>query len=213
MALQDSGIIKISDLVTEFGGSTPRKLTNYYRGGSLVVESTNNATIPTSGRIKLTDFYNTGGPSISIISSSQRQIGGTTRLFYDNETFSTNSGVGSQTKLVIVYCSRSTSDTGGETSNKTEFGPCTVTGKTVTEVLREGESFQFGSPSGPSGDVMTSSSVQYICNLGNESSFNITLGRSNASGQFAGTGPAYKKILLEPAPAYNEHFFGTGSRK
>jgi hypothetical protein len=204
MGLQASGPIKISEIPPVFGGSAPHNLDEYYRGGSNVAASNVNASIPTSGTIKLTDFYSTGGNSINVI--SQRQIGGTDRLFYNNETIPTNANKDSQTKLVIVYCSRSTSDTGGEISNKTEFGPCTVTGKTVTEVLREGESFEPSSISGPSGDVLTSASVQYICNLGNESSFNITLGRSNASGQFAGTGPALAMIIQVDGVSFTSPF-------
>ena len=36
MALQTSGSISISDLVSEFGGSAPHSLSEYYRGGSNV---------------------------------------------------------------------------------------------------------------------------------------------------------------------------------
>ena len=210
MALQSSGRIKISDLVTEFGGGTPRKLTNYYRGGSLVVQSTNNATVPTSGRIKLSNFYNTGGFSISIISGSQRQIGGTDSLFYNNETFSTNSGIGPQSKLVVVYCTRATSHTLGGDS-ETNRGPCTISGVSVTEVLNEETHFDIPTFSQIAGRVTPNrdkscASVQYICNIGNRSSFNITLGRSNSSGGFTGIGPALAMIIQVDGVSFTSPF-------
>jgi hypothetical protein len=57
MAIQSSGIIRISDLVTEFGGTAPHSLSEYYRGGLLVPNSTINGNIPTGGQINLSNFY------------------------------------------------------------------------------------------------------------------------------------------------------------
>jgi hypothetical protein len=57
MAVTSSAPIDIGDLVTEFGGSTPHSLTEYYRGGSLVPNTTANNSVPTSGAISLTDFF------------------------------------------------------------------------------------------------------------------------------------------------------------
>lgn len=57
MPLPASGSIALSQIATEFGGSAPHTLTEYYRGGSLVPNTAHNAAIPTSGAIKLTDFY------------------------------------------------------------------------------------------------------------------------------------------------------------
>ena len=57
MALPSSGTLKISDISGEFGGSTPHSLSEYYRGGSLVPDSSTNSSVPTSGQIKITDFY------------------------------------------------------------------------------------------------------------------------------------------------------------
>jgi hypothetical protein len=63
MVLQSSGTISINDLVTEFGGSAPHSLSEYYRGGGLVPDTATNANIPTSGQIDMNDFY--GGDVIS----------------------------------------------------------------------------------------------------------------------------------------------------
>lgn len=55
MTLQLSGQICITDLITECGGTGC--LTQYYRGGGLVPDTVENAGVPTSGEICLTDFY------------------------------------------------------------------------------------------------------------------------------------------------------------
>lgn len=55
--LQSSGLIKLTEIVSEFGGTAPHKFSEYYRGGSGGVGD-NNTNVPTSGRIALTDFYN-----------------------------------------------------------------------------------------------------------------------------------------------------------
>ena len=56
MTLPLSGIIKLSDLQREFGGPNPPRLKNYYLNGGNVHQNPK-GTIPTSGPIKLTDFY------------------------------------------------------------------------------------------------------------------------------------------------------------
>ena len=56
MALQGSGIIKLSEIQTEFTGSNPISLSEYYRGGSYVTG--NNTNVPTSGAISFSSFYN-----------------------------------------------------------------------------------------------------------------------------------------------------------
>lgn len=50
MALQTSGAITLSDIQTEFGGSNPVSLSEYYGVA---------AGVPSSGAIKLSDFYGT----------------------------------------------------------------------------------------------------------------------------------------------------------
>jgi hypothetical protein len=58
MALPLSGVITLSDLQTEFGGTNPIGLNEYYRGGILVPNGPpQNAAIPTSGAISLSNFY------------------------------------------------------------------------------------------------------------------------------------------------------------
>ena len=59
MALPSSGTLTMADIAGEFGGSVPHSLSEYYRGGSLVLDTSLTASIPTSGLIKLSDFYGT----------------------------------------------------------------------------------------------------------------------------------------------------------
>ncbi len=57
MAIPGSGPIKISEIATEFGDTTPNSMSEYYRGGSLVPDAPANANIPESGAIEMQDFY------------------------------------------------------------------------------------------------------------------------------------------------------------
>ena len=67
MPLQSSGSISLNNVATEFGGSTPHAINEYYRAGTNVPDTTANASIPTSGTISLDDFY--GGDSTPAASS------------------------------------------------------------------------------------------------------------------------------------------------
>lgn len=55
MAIQPSGVIALSDIQDEFGGTNPIGLSEYYRGGAYT--TSNNTSVPTSGAISLSDFY------------------------------------------------------------------------------------------------------------------------------------------------------------
>lgn len=54
--LQSSGQIRLTDITTEFGGTAPHRISEYYQGGSAGVGD-NNTNVPTTGRISLTNFY------------------------------------------------------------------------------------------------------------------------------------------------------------
>ena len=74
MAIPGSGPIKISELATEFGDTTPNSMSEYYRGGSLVPDSPTNSGVPASGAIALEDFYgaqNRVALALTISSSTQ----------------------------------------------------------------------------------------------------------------------------------------------
>lgn len=90
MPLPESGPISLSDIQNEFGGNNPISITEYYRGGSLVPDTTTNSSIPTSGQISFDDFY--GGSilvpkSISTVTDSRSVCGtsvSTTGYFDDS---------------------------------------------------------------------------------------------------------------------------------
>lgn len=55
MALPGSGPMSLAQLQTEFGGSNPVSLSEYYRGGAYV--TANNTGVPVSGQVSLSQFY------------------------------------------------------------------------------------------------------------------------------------------------------------
>ena len=57
MVLQSSGAITLAQIQTEFGGSNPININEYYRGGANVPDTAANSGIPTSGTISLNNFY------------------------------------------------------------------------------------------------------------------------------------------------------------
>lgn len=59
MAIPSSGPITLSNIQTEFGGTDPVGLNEYYRGGANVENTRNTVTVPVSGRISTNNFYGT----------------------------------------------------------------------------------------------------------------------------------------------------------
>ena len=59
MPLPSSGEISLGDIQTEFGGTNPIAIIEYYRGSGLVPNQSPNLNMPISGVIKLSDFYST----------------------------------------------------------------------------------------------------------------------------------------------------------
>ena len=58
MAIPGPGVaISMNTIATEFGGTVPHSLNEYYRGGGLVPNTPGNAAIPTSGAIPMGSFY------------------------------------------------------------------------------------------------------------------------------------------------------------
>lgn len=61
MTLPTSGPLSLTDIQTEFGGSNPISLNEYYAGGSYVPSGTTGTygAVPTSGQISIQNFYGT----------------------------------------------------------------------------------------------------------------------------------------------------------
>lgn len=60
MAVRSSGSISLSEIQTEFGGSNPISLSEYYRGGGYISTPPSwNGNVPASGAISIGQFYGT----------------------------------------------------------------------------------------------------------------------------------------------------------
>jgi len=86
MALQSSGQIKLSEIATEFGGSAPHALSEYYGSD----------TVPSSGMITFSDFYGTSDVTFNaVITNGNRNLkAGTNQRGYSNGA--SNNGTGNQ---------------------------------------------------------------------------------------------------------------------
>lgn len=92
MALPTSGQLSLNDIQTEFGGTSPIEIIEYYRGGTYVPDTAANSDIPISGEISIEDFY--GGDSSPALDSYSLGYGAnsTSACNYDNSgTFYQNS--------------------------------------------------------------------------------------------------------------------------
>lgn len=83
MAIKSSGPLGLyADIANEFGGERPHSLSEYYRNGLLVPNSSVNNNVPTTGPISFSNFYNatrfftttTNVPSISTLTFAQSCI-------------------------------------------------------------------------------------------------------------------------------------------
>jgi len=72
MALPGSGALSFSAIQTEFGGSNPISLSEYYRGGAYVRGQA--TTVPTSGAISLSNFYGTSATIVLAITSNTSHV-------------------------------------------------------------------------------------------------------------------------------------------
>ncbi len=82
MAIVSSGAVSLSDIATEFGGSQPHSMSEYYSGGSNVpsgVQNASSVTIPTSGQISLASSFYGSVASIMPYSTNMTSVG-----FYHN---------------------------------------------------------------------------------------------------------------------------------
>lgn len=73
MAISSSGSISLSTIQTEFGGSNPIGINEYYRGGSYVSQNHQNVNVPTSGQVDMAKYRGTNwARSFSITISSDQ---------------------------------------------------------------------------------------------------------------------------------------------
>lgn len=74
MAFKGSGSVKVSEIRNHFGGSASDKFSEYYRGGTYVPDTTPNASIPTSGTIKVSDFYSSSNAVVTCPNKSYTKV-------------------------------------------------------------------------------------------------------------------------------------------
>ena len=69
MALPSSGPLTLANIQTEFGGSNPISLSEYYAGGSFVPAGTTGTygAVPSSGAISIRNFYGTTAVTIDFL--------------------------------------------------------------------------------------------------------------------------------------------------
>lgn len=96
MPLQASGRIKLSEIAAQFGGSGPHKMSEYYKGGSIVKNTSINSDLPSNGRIQLTDFYSKANPRITVL---KKQINGQNGVTFSLDTTER----GDNTNIATVY--------------------------------------------------------------------------------------------------------------
>ena len=72
MAIPSSGAISLSTIQTEFGGSNPIGLNEYYAGGANVPAGTSGTygAVPSSGTISIRNFYGTTKATITVSNQS-----------------------------------------------------------------------------------------------------------------------------------------------
>jgi hypothetical protein len=73
MTLPSSGNpISLGQIQTEFGGSAPTSISEYYRDGAYT--TSNNTNVPTSGRIKFSDFYGAVNEIVKYITATSTNV-------------------------------------------------------------------------------------------------------------------------------------------
>lgn len=131
MALQSSGAISLSDLQTEFGGSNPISLSEYYRGGAYVPDTPTNSGVPTSGAISLSDFYG-AADSLPALTS------GTVGLYTYNASWINTAATTWQTVVTktFVYTTNSTLQYRVRATGYTFYNPGSRSNENVTRSVR-----------------------------------------------------------------------------
>jgi len=125
MTLPASGTLTLQNIATEFSGSTPISLSQYYRGGSLVKNTIANANVPTSGTISISSFYNASASIVQLASSFMGPglSGGVTYVTF------TGQNIGD---LLLAFGSTIQNAPNGVTSGWTIVGNGYVTSRSIT---------------------------------------------------------------------------------
>ena len=110
MGLPSSGALAFSSIQSQFGGSNPISLNEYYRNGSFVPSNQFNTNVPTSGQISVSQFYSTEGFNSFgqyVVGNSGGKIVGYGWSFSGNATYGTPNkiSISGPTKVGWIQCS------------------------------------------------------------------------------------------------------------
>lgn len=129
MAIPSSGTISFTTIQTEFGGSNPIGLSEYYAGGGRVPAGTSgtNGPVPSSGAISVRNFYGTSAVTVP----GAPTIGTATATGSTTATVSFTQPASNGGSVITSYTA--TSSPGGITGtlNQAGSGTITVTGLTA----------------------------------------------------------------------------------
>ena len=100
MAIPASGAISLDDIQTEWGGSNPIGMSEYYGDGDYVYDGAadgDDNAIPESGAIDISDFYDTTAATVLTISSNTNN--------YNIKTAVQNAGADLNTPVLLTIAS------------------------------------------------------------------------------------------------------------
>jgi len=141
MAIAPTGPISMSTIQTEFGGSSPVDLSEYYRGNSFEKNvSGNNTSIPQSGTIKLSQFR--GSVLARVISYKIIGAGGGGGYGVENGGGSGRAGSGGNSTLVFATTTITASGGLGGGNGDTYYSSDNTKGQDAS--AQEGYSGNFG---------------------------------------------------------------------
>jgi hypothetical protein len=117
MAIPSSGPVTFTDIQTEFGGSNPIGLSEYYAGGGLVPPGTSgtNGPVPSSGAISVANFYGTTAASAPVNTVAPAVTGSAT--FGSTLTTTDGTWTGVPTPSFTYQWQRVTTNISGATSS------------------------------------------------------------------------------------------------
>ena len=145
MSIPSSGQIKFSDLQTEFGGSNPIGLSEYYAGAGYVAPGTTgtSGSIPSSGNpLNIGKFF--GSAAAGVLWGSRFLKAGASNAQVDNPTvrylngrFFALGSTGNPTSIIYSTDSTATSWLTTSVGNGTYFGPAGAATWAYTPVLHD----------------------------------------------------------------------------
>jgi hypothetical protein len=213
MALPSSGPLSLNDIQTEFGGSNPISLNEYYAGGSFVAAGTSGTygAVPSSGTISIQNFYGTTAFTPRVVWAGGEPL--TDVMDYVNPSTTGNAvsfGTLSPSRFYIGGCASSTRGLAGgggtsynagamysnisyitiaSTGNSTPFGTLTAA-RFLLAACNSATRGCFGGGSDGSGTQFTTIDYVTIASTGNAVSFgNLIYGSAGGFGTMSCSSP------------------------